>query len=133
MRTIRRLIIHHSGAARVQTVESIRRYHDGVVPYHLVIDGLAVLHHTKPIEEVGAHDAGENSDSIGLCLIGDNTTPGQEWTREQIIRAKEVVLAFKILWPEGRVLGHRDEGPGGPVTKDTTLCPGVEVSEVFHV
>ena len=133
MRTIDRLTIHHSGAARAQTLESIRHYHEGVIPYHLVIDGQAVLHHTKPIEEAGAHDAGENAQSIGLCLVGNNVALGQEWTEEQILRAKEVIHAFRIFWPEARIQGHRDEGPGGPGTKDATLCPGVEVKEVFHV
>jgi hypothetical protein len=141
VRTIRRLIIHHSAGDPDQPVEEIRAFHTrpvseggrgwSDVAYHALIDGDGVMHVGRPLWIAGAHDEGENADSIGLCILGDNTKPGLGWRPAQIRAGIAYIKAVQILFPEIRVLGHRDEGPGGPGTTDPTACPGCDVHEVL--
>lgn len=135
MRTIRRLILHHTGTPPGTSLASIERHHrvenrwDGI-GYHAVITGDGVLHRTRRFELPGIHDAGENADSIGLCITGDNTTPGMEWNANQIETARTFIALCRALIPDLRVIGHRDEGPAANL-RDRTLCPGLEVRDLF--
>lgn len=78
-----RIFIHHSATpGKSTTVESIRRYHTDVmgwtdVGYHYVVDIDGNCHTGRIIDAIGAHAEGANSDSIGICLIGnyDEETP----------------------------------------------------------
>ena len=96
----RRVIIHHSGASKNQTVKSIEKYHmswrfkgksisefagrsyrkiglkveapwEGL-GYQLVIDyNTGIVWKGRPEHYHGAHTVGHNKDSIGICLIGN--------------------------------------------------------------
>lgn len=41
------------------------------VGYHYLIEANGLVVQTREDTEIGAHDAGENLDSIGVCLAGD--------------------------------------------------------------
>ncbi len=135
MRKIARLIIHHSGTPPATTLESIRHQHvvvngwDGI-GYHAVITGDGVLHRTRRFELPGIHDSGENADSIGLCITGDNTRKGMGWNAAQMQTAACFIALCRALIPNLVVEGHRDRGPQAGIP-DRTLCPGLEVSQVF--
>jgi len=135
VRTLRRIIFHHSAGSPDQPLEEIERHHrargfDGI-GYHFVLDGLGAVHRTRPLDRPGAHDEGENADSIGVCLLGDNTRHGQGWRPVQIAVARSLISSLRLLFgSELRVLGHRDEGPT-PGSVDATLCPGLDVKTVL--
>lgn len=76
MRTITEIIIHCT-ATRPDancTVESIRRYHKSLgwhdIGYHYVIYPDGSVHAGRPVEEVGAHCPGHNTQSIGIAYVG---------------------------------------------------------------
>ena len=69
-----RVIFHHSLSA-FGDVEDIREWHIARgfedIGYHYVILGSGSIEHGREIKLVGSHAYGKNSDSIGICLIGD--------------------------------------------------------------
>jgi hypothetical protein len=137
MRTLRRIIVHHSAGPRTQTFAELRDYHRRPVAqggrgfedvaYHFVVDDEGVVYAGRPVHVVGAHALGANHDSIGVCGVGDNTRPGEEWTDAQRERIRDVVQALCLLYGITRVEGHRDATGG----KTATLCPGLDVAEVL--
>lgn len=87
------------------------------IGYHFVIYLNGACATGRHLDELGAHAAGHNEHSIGICLIGtDRYTPAQ-WG---MLRAN--VWAMRKLYPAARVLGHRDL----PNVKKT--CPGFDVA-----
>jgi N-acetyl-anhydromuramyl-L-alanine amidase AmpD len=91
------------------------------IGYHYVIYLDGEVHTGRAPEEVGAHAAGHNGHSLGVCLIGtDNFTPAQ-WAA-----LKKLVLELAGRYPQARLLGHRDL-PG--VTK---ACPGFDVASWYQ-
>lgn len=99
MRNIHKIIVHCS-VSNFGDAALIRTWHTDPKPkgrgwrdigYHFVIcngfrtsgckydptvDGLVET--GRPVEQVGAHCAGHNSDSIGVCLIGDRLFTGRQ-------------------------------------------------------
>ncbi|QEK13735.1 N-acetylmuramoyl-L-alanine amidase (plasmid) [Crassaminicella thermophila] len=70
-----KIILHHS-ATDGGTFESIRRYHiehNGWrdIGYHYLITKDGVLHKGRDEKDTGAHTKGENTTSIGICLVGN--------------------------------------------------------------
>jgi len=58
-----------------QKVEEIDRWHkgngwSGGIGYHFVVDRQGDVCVGRPVEKVGAHVKGHNSNSIGICLVG---------------------------------------------------------------
>lgn len=130
MRDIRRIYIHHTAGPREQTVEEIRRFHKhergwSDIGYHFVIDGAGLLHAGRDVAVVGAHAKGDNTHSVGVCVVGDNTTPGREWTDKQ----KKVLAAFvaclRIQFPGAAVLPHH--------ANQNTACPGITADELSAI
>lgn len=122
---VRRLIIHHSASPLNTTVEDIRRWHvDGNgwddIGYHHVISQLGIVYKGRDMAYQGAHTKGSNSDSIGVCVVGNNTQEVNRWTREQVSALNRLWLAMQLLWEGIEVYGHRDISTG-------TECPGVDV------
>ena len=126
MAPIRRIVIHHSASPRETTFEQIEGWHLAkgwdAIGYHYLIDGDAKVHVGRPIVFQGAHAKGANRDSIGICVTGDNTRGGMEWSHEQRVRLRELVAALRTALPGVEVMGHR-EVPGA-----ATACPGEDVS-----
>jgi hypothetical protein len=86
MRTIRKIIIHHSGTpmyAKGSTAEAFDKYHRAPPPkgkgykaigYHWVIEPALMVdcaEYGRPERIAGAHARGHNEDSIGVCIVGD--------------------------------------------------------------
>ncbi len=133
MKEIVEFVVHHSGGPRTQTVESIRKYHMRAKPkgrgysdiaYHFIIDTSPKLWVGRPIPQTGAH-APPNAKRIGVCVIGDNTQPGREWTIWQKQRLLQLWQSVKMIWPEIELAGHRDVMPGH------TECPGLDVRKLL--
>ena len=134
MKKVRRIIVHHSES----DFGSAKQFHDwhrakgwAGVGYHFVIgngsgaDDGEVQVGRLPIYQ-GAHCLGENSDSIGICLVGSFTN---RYPTDEQVKALELLLtwlchAYK-LDPnrEGVITGHRDWL--------ATSCPGSKFYELL--
>ena len=79
----------------------------------------------RPLPKRGAHARGANSDSIGVCLVGNNLDSDQRWTPEQIDSLHRIWGACEILFPGIQLYGHRD-------VLSSTSCPGLDVYELIY-
>lgn len=125
--TPQRIIWHHSAinAERNQLAE-IERYHASRdfplskrnlhVGYHYLIERTGEVIQCREEHEIGAHDTGENLNSIGICLAGDFTAmlPNEA----QAAAAAKLVADIRTRWdiPIARIEPHRWD--------DSTECPG---------
>ncbi len=129
MRLIRRIVVHHSASPRETTIEQIRDWHRAKgwneIGYHLLVTGDAAVRAGRDLQVQGAHAKGHNRDSIGVCVIGDNTRPEHAWTADQILTLRLVLRGLLEKYPEAEMLGHRD------LPDAATLCPGLDVRELL--
>lgn len=116
------------------------------IGYHFVIDISGEVFTGRGVDEVGAHAAGFNTCSIGVCLVGGAERDGQ------FTPAQWKALASVVLWQAhtqglplavprrngdlvaGGVCGHRDLSPDlnqdGAIAPTEWLktCPGFDVA-----
>ncbi len=122
---ITRIIVHHSASPIETTLGDIRKWHveeNGWedVGYHYVVGQLGMIQPARSTSYMGAHAKGSNFDSIGVCLVGNNTEERNRWTREQVWALQRLWESARIIWPGIEIYGHRDVSSG-------TECPGVDV------
>ena len=122
-KNIKLLIVHCSDSEddKLLTAIDIHKMHldfgwDGI-GYHKIINRSGKVENGRPEYWVGAHVKGKNDISLGVCLIGKN-----KFTTRQYISLEKVLRKWKILYPEARIIGHRDAGN----TKKT--CPNFDVN-----
>lgn len=123
------LIIHHSASPRSITTAAIRHWHvEGNgwsdIGYNYVIEGEGEVVIGRPLSLVGAHCKGHNHNSIGICVVGDNTKTKHQWSMSQIASLQDLIFGLKLVFPGVEVKGHKDFGP--------TLCPGVDVQQLLN-
>jgi N-acetylmuramoyl-L-alanine amidase len=106
-----------NGWGRQPSARAAHRPHLLAVGYHYVIDIAGIPHEGRALYEVGAHAAGHNAHSIGLCLIGTDKFLPAQWDS-----LRQSVLGLRMPYPALQVIGHRDVNPG-------KTCPGFDVSE----
>lgn len=120
MRKIDTIIIHCSATpeGRSVSVETIRRWHRARgfadIGYHYVIGLDGTVQTGRPVETQGAHCAGHNAHSIGICYIGgcapDGKTPKD--TRTPAQREAMLALVLKLMHkyniPSENIHGHRN-------------------------
>lgn len=105
------------GFARKLVHVAVHRPDLANVGYHYVIPLDGTTEEGRSLAEVGAHAAGHNLRSIGVCLIGtDQFTPVQ-WGA-----LRSLAHALRIHIPHLRIIGHRDVNPG-------KTCPGFDVAD----
>jgi hypothetical protein len=134
---IEAIVLHHSASPPETRVETIRRWHTlprppkGTKPkagkhgngwadigYHFLVDQYGLVHRGRAIDVVGAHARGFNSQTIGICGIGNNTNRWEAWTRAQRDQIVSLVGALRmVLGPRIPVVLHGDLMP--------TACPGL--------
>ena len=113
MREITEIIVHCSDtpAGRHTTVEEIREWHLqrgwSDIGYHYVIYLDGTVHEGRPVERIGSHCLGHNSDSIGVCYIGgkDNVDTRTEDQKDALV---DLLVYLKTTYPKARIYGHRD-------------------------
>lgn len=136
MRDIKHIVIHCSasknGDARV-TADEIDRWHKQKgwrgIGYHYVIhvDGTRARGRTE--DQIGAHVAGENASSIGICMVGTD-----RFTFEQWIALSDLCRELATRYPRADIVGHRDFSPdqdGDGVIEPWEwfkVCPGFDVA-----
>lgn len=130
MRAITEIIVHCSatpasldiGAAEIDAMHRQRGF--AGIGYHWVIrrDGRAEAGRSEA--DIGAHAAGRNAGSIGVCLIGGADSAGRgeaNFTAPQMATLGRLLAQLLIRFPGARVLGHRDTG----AKKD---CPSFDIA-----
>lgn len=132
MRDINRIVIHCSATPPGADIgaASIDAYHRTLgwagIGYHFVIRRNGVLEPGREFDRIGAHVAGHNTGSVGICLIGgidDRGKSENNFTVFQMTTLLHVVATLHHIYPGAEILGHRDF-PG--VAKD---CPCFDVRE----
>ena len=127
MRDISTLVIHHSGSPRITTAKQIKEWHKSKgwndIGYHYIIEATGQLLRGRTIETIGAHTKGFNRDSVGVCVTGDNTRDAEKWGLAQTAVLFDLVDAFRLVFPDIVVVGHRDLRP--------TECPGVDIKKLL--
>lgn len=146
------LIVFHCSATKPSAhigVEQIREWHIAKgwadVGYHLVITRAGDLQAGRPLDQVGAHVAGFNANSVAVCMVGGLDELGrsfinapQQYTPKQWETAHVVAAFLRRLYPGARVVGHRDLSPDqnkdGKITPQEWLktCPGFDAAREFE-
>lgn len=137
-RPIHLLVLHCSATRNCDTYTPEQLLRDHLARgfhgcgYHYYITRQGRLFAMRPVDRIGAHVRGHNSDSIGICYEGgldhkyepcDTRTPMQRQTLSQLLHA------LLQLYPHAFVLGHRDLSPDrngdGRITSDewVKVCP----------
>lgn len=122
MRKINKIILHCSATPEGKeiTASEIRRWHKQKgwkdIGYHYVVHLDGSIHEGRPEEIPGAHCAGHNKDSIGVCYIGglaaDGVTPKDTRTSAQTAALDWIVDELLRKYPGARVYGHNHFDPG---------------------
>ena len=117
MRKINEIIIHCSATAegRDYTVADIDSWHKArgwrCIGYHYVIYRDGSVHTGRSIGQVGAHCAGHNADSIGVCYIGGldlNGKPKDTRTPQQREAMRRLVSDLQKKYTGATVHGHNE-------------------------
>jgi N-acetylmuramoyl-L-alanine amidase len=113
------IAIHCSATRPSQDIGAadIRRWHKAQgwrdIGYHFVIRRNGKIEKGRAIDAVGAHVAGFNSSSVGVCMVGgvnqaDYRKPENNFTAAQWASMKKLVADLSARYPKARVRGHRD-------------------------
>jgi len=120
---IRHLVVHCSDSPDEDDIgaSDIHALHLGFgwngIGYHRVIRRDGSIEGGRPDYWVGAHVHGENTVSLGVCLIGR-----QHFTDAQFDSLELILRFWREDFPKATICGHRDF-----VTTDKT-CPNFDVA-----
>lgn len=95
------------------------------VGYHWIIRRNGLIERGRHEGQAGAHVAGHNASSIGICLVGgldQAGKPAPDYAAGQLAALRGLITRLEHLYPGAQVLGHRDF-PG--VAK---ACPSFDVA-----
>lgn len=128
----KRIIWHHTAdAQQADQFEKVNAYHKTrdfplsalgfYVGYHYFIERDGTIRQAREDTEIGAHDQGENLDSIGVSLAGNFNI--EMPSEAQIASGGKVIFELMRKWniPITRVEPHRRD--------DTTDCPGTKLGD----
>jgi N-acetyl-anhydromuramyl-L-alanine amidase AmpD len=91
--------------------------------YHYVIRRSGEIEKGRSEYVAGAHVAGHNADSIGVCMVGginDAGKPDSNFTRSQWTALEHLVKQLLVNYPGAAISGHRD-------WTDAKACPSFDV------
>ena len=119
-REVRLLVIHCSATRydRDFPVEALRSSHKARgfadIGYHFYITRDGELHRCRPVNQIGAHAAGWNDKSIGICYEGgldEQGRPADTRTYAQRCTLMDLLRQLRRDYPEARILGHYQLSP----------------------
>ncbi|MDR2725556.1 MAG: N-acetylmuramoyl-L-alanine amidase [Candidatus Adiutrix sp.] len=117
MRPITALVIHCSATRPGEDIgaEEIDAWHRArgfdCLGYHFVIRRDGTIEPGRPPARAGAHAAGHNEASLGLCLVGGLSEAGRaenNFGPPQWAALKGLLIDLKEAFPGADILGHRD-------------------------
>lgn len=132
MRKINQIVVHCAATKPSMNVDAqtIRRWHveeNGWrdIGYHYVIKRDGTLETGRPESQQGAHAAGHNAHSIGICLAGgldEDNQPDSNFTRHQFTTLENLLNQLLGRYSGAVVCGHRD-------LADAKACPCFDVHQ----
>ena len=140
MRKINLILVHCSATPATMDVgvREIRSWHTLPPPkgngwadvgYHRIIRRDGTVEMGRPDAKAGAHAAGFNANSLGICLVGGTDIGGPKakavnnFTKAQFASLKMLLVQLQKQYPDAtRILGHRDVQPG-------KACPSFSVRD----
>lgn len=149
MKTIDTIIIHCSATRAGMDVRAsdIDKWHKergfAMIGYNYVIDLDGTVENGRPLTMDGAHCAGWNDHSIGICYVGGLDAFGNAFDTRSVQQKKamhELVQRLMMQYPSIiRVIGHRDTSPDlngdGRITPNEWIkaCPCFDVMSEFPI
>lgn len=94
------------------------------IGYHHVIYTNGTIATGRSHEEVGAHAAGHNANSLGIALVGTDRFSVEQWQslRDLINALTQPTGRYAPRYPDARIVGHRD------LPNVHKACPGFDVA-----
>ena len=112
------IVIHCSATKPSMDVdaETIRNWHVNErgwrdIGYHKVIKRNGDVEDGRDVRDSGAHAAGYNSKSVGVCMVGgmaEDNSAENNFTAQQWTALLDLVKQIKIDYPEADVIGHNE-------------------------
>lgn len=130
MRQIKSLVVHCSATPEGRDVSAadIAGWHKAkgweTIGYHFVVRLDGSVEKGRPVEKAGAHVAGHNANTIGICLIGGTDKAGKPkatFTAAQLQSLRALLLTLREDFPSADIKGHRD------FPKVAKACPSFDV------
>lgn len=119
---IRYIIVHCTATAEGKDfrAKDVDRWHKAqgwdCIGYHYLVCFDGRVEAGRPETTVGAHCAGYNSMSLGVCYVGGLTADGRAPKDTRTVRQKAALLTLlkqlKKKYPSARVVGHHDLNAG---------------------
>jgi N-acetylmuramoyl-L-alanine amidase len=142
MRPIKLLVVHCSatpagrdiGRREIDVMHRQRGWSG--IGYHYVIRLNGTLEKGRQDSVAGAHVAGHNAYSIGICVVGGLGANGRAQdtvTPQQAVALEQLLLRLRADHPKARICGHRDLSPDrdgdGVIERHEWLkeCPSFDV------
>lgn len=142
------IVVHCSATRPQQNIgrDIIREWHIAKgwadIGYHAIIKRNGLIEFGRPFDDVGAHVAGYNGTSVGVCLIGGLYADGSDavddidglYTAEQRHALRDLLVVLKAAYPDAQIVGHRalspDANHDGKIERSEWLktCPGFDVA-----
>lgn len=125
MRKLKTIILHHSQSdvKAHDDIEVIRDWHIqrgfNDIGYHYVITKDGISHIGRPIDQAGAHAKGYNSESVGICLTGD-----EEFSEEQFKGLADLIKGLFIVFGVMIIKGHNEVSD--------KICPNFDVQNFIE-
>lgn len=112
----------HQARGFKRTEEFRQRFNSNLhaIGYHYIIYTNGAIATGRHEAEIGAHAAGYNSKTLGICLIGTDKFSPAQWAA---LRDLIGILRRENNYPNARITGHRDL----PDVHKT--CPGFSVAD----
>lgn len=116
-RHVDKLIIHCAATPPKMDigVKEITEWHKKqgwkTIGYHFVIRRDGTVEVGRDMNQIGAHVQGQNTGSIGICLVGGVDDKGKaeaNFTEKQWAELARCVRLFKAEYPKGTVHGHNE-------------------------
>ena len=135
MRPINKIIIHCTATPPDMDIglAEVRKWHTDPKPkgngwrdvgYHFIIRRNGVVEIGRPVEEIGAHVAGHNKDSIGIALVGGvdgHGKPDANFTEAQWANLERFARVLQREHPKATIHGHNEFA--------AKACPSFDVQE----
>ena len=112
------IVIHCSATKPSMDIdaETIRNWHVNErgwrdIGYHKVIKRNGDVEDGRDVRDSGAHAAGYNSKSVGVCMVGgmaEDNSAEANFTAQQWTALLDLIKQLKIQYPEADVIGHNE-------------------------